>query len=87
MRPYQRDGYEWLSRLAACGLGACLADDMGLGKTAQAIAFILHRRATRPALVVAPVSVTTNWTRELARFAFTGLNLKEKENYEKLNLQ
>ena len=69
LRDYQLRGASWLAFLAKWGFGACLADDMGLGKTAQAIAFILHRRATRPALVVAPVSVTTNWTRELARFA------------------
>ena len=69
LRDYQLRGMSWLAFLAQWGFGACLADDMGLGKTAQAIAFILHRRARRPALVVAPVSVTTNWTRELARFA------------------
>ena len=69
LRDYQLRGTSWLAFLAKWGFGACLADDMGLGKTAQAIAFILHRRAMRPALVVAPVSVTTNWTRELARFA------------------
>jgi len=69
LRDYQLRGASWLAFLAKWGFGACLADDMGLGKTAQAIAFILHRKAPRPALVVAPVSVTTNWTRELARFA------------------
>ena len=69
LRDYQLRGASWLAFLAKWGFGACLADDMGLGKTAQAIAFLLHRRASRPALVVAPVSVTTNWTRELARFA------------------
>ncbi len=69
LRDYQLRGASWLAFLAKWGVGACLADDMGLGKTAQTIAFILHRKASRPALVVAPVSVTTNWTRELARFA------------------
>ena len=69
LRDYQLRGMSWLAFLAQWGFGACLADDMGLGKTAQTIAFILHRSARRPALVVAPVSVTTNWTRELARFA------------------
>ena len=69
LRDYQLRGASWLAFLAKWGFGACLADDMGLGKTAQTIAFFLHRKASRPALVVAPVSVTTNWTRELARFA------------------
>ena len=69
LRDYQLRGASWLAFLAKWGFGACLADDMGLGKTAQTIAFILHRKASRPALVVAPVSVTTNWVRGLARFA------------------
>ena len=35
LRPYQREGYQWLARLSEWGAGACLADDMGLGKTVQ----------------------------------------------------
>lgn len=69
LRPYQLDGYRWLSRLAGWGFGACLADDMGLGKTLQAIAILVERAADGPALVVAPTSVAFNWCRELARFA------------------
>ncbi|HVW28693.1 MAG TPA: DEAD/DEAH box helicase [Polyangiaceae bacterium] len=69
LRPYQLDGFVWLSRLAELGLGACLADDMGLGKTVQIIALLVARAASGPALVVAPTSVCTNWVRELARFA------------------
>ena len=69
MRPYQAEGYQWLSRLAACGIGACLADDMGLGKTIEVIALLAARRADGPSLVVAPASVTFNWRNEIARFA------------------
>ena len=69
LRPYQREGFEWLARLASCGLGACLADDMGLGKTVQLIALLLERAAGGPSLVVAPASVCGNWCAELARFA------------------
>ena len=69
LRPYQLEGYAWLSRLAACGLGACLADDMGLGKTVQLIALLLERAADGPSLVVAPLSVVSNWAAELRRFA------------------
>ena len=69
LRDYQLRGASWLAFLAKWGFGACLADDMGLGKTAQTIAFLLHRADARPALVVAPVSVTTNWVREFAKFA------------------
>jgi SNF2 family DNA or RNA helicase len=69
LRPYQRDGFVWLSRLAHWGAGACLADDMGLGKTLQTLAFMLAQAAHGPALVVAPLSVCSNWVGELARFA------------------
>ncbi|MBR6021918.1 MAG: hypothetical protein IK066_05805, partial [Kiritimatiellae bacterium] len=71
LRPYQVEGYTWLSRLAAAGFGACLADDMGLGKTVQIIALLLARAADGPSLVVAPASVCGNWRSELARFAPT----------------
>ena len=69
LRPYQRDGFEWLARHAACGFGACLADDMGLGKTVQIIALLLSRASEGPSLVVAPASVCGNWRTELNRFA------------------
>jgi superfamily II DNA or RNA helicase len=38
LRPYQVEGYHWLSTLWDAGLGGILADDMGLGKTVQVIA-------------------------------------------------
>ncbi len=69
LREYQREGYEWLQRLAIWGVGACLADDMGLGKTLQAIAVLLNQAAKGPCLVVAPTSVCANWESEIARFA------------------
>jgi hypothetical protein len=63
LRPYQVEGYRWLRKLEALGVGGCLADDMGTGKTVQTIAALLDRRAERPALVVAPTSVGFNWMR------------------------
>jgi SNF2 family DNA or RNA helicase len=75
LRDYQREGFEWLGRLAYLGVGACLADDMGLGKTLQALALLLTRAPDGPALVVAPTSVCLNWIAEAQRFAPT-LNLK-----------
>ncbi|MCB9532694.1 MAG: DEAD/DEAH box helicase [Myxococcales bacterium] len=69
LRPYQREGYEWLVRTAHWSTGACLADDMGLGKTVQAIALLLQRARGGRALVVCPTSVAFNWERECARFA------------------
>lgn len=69
LRPYQEEGYNWLSRLAHWGVGACLADDMGLGKTIQALALLQKRAPDGPALVVAPASVVRNWLREAEKFA------------------
>ena len=72
LRGYQRRGYSWLKHLTDRGFGALLADDMGLGKTIQTIAWLMKRREAddaKPVLIVAPVSVTMNWLRELAKFA------------------
>lgn len=69
LRPYQREGYEWLARLAEWGAGACLADDMGLGKTVQTIALLLARAEHGASLVVVPASVVGTWKRETERFA------------------
>jgi len=73
LRPYQMDGYRWLSFLWEAGLGGILADDMGLGKTVQSLALICHARQTAPGgapfLIVAPTSVVSNWATESARFA------------------
>jgi hypothetical protein len=75
LRPYQAAGVQWMWFLQSLGLGACLADDMGLGKTIQVIALLLQLRrecappAARPALLIAPASLLTNWRNELARFA------------------
>ena len=73
LRPYQRDGVNWLLFLSELGLGACLADDMGLGKTIQVIALLLALRARRgdapPSLLVLPASLVSNWREELQRFA------------------
>lgn len=77
LRPYQREGFEWLSFLYDNSLGGVLADDMGLGKTLQTLALIQHAKDTRdqsagkmpPFLVVAPTSVVSNWVSETQRFA------------------
>lgn len=73
LRPYQRDGLNWLQYLRAQDLSGVLADDMGLGKTAQTIAHLLVEkqagRLDRPALVVMPTSLLFNWNQELVRFA------------------
>jgi superfamily II DNA or RNA helicase len=63
LRPYQRQGVDWLAFLRDAGLGAVLADDMGLGKTLQTLATLRGR-----ALVVCPRSVVYNWIDEIERF-------------------
>ena len=42
LRPYQVEGFQWLSFLYEQHLGGILADDMGLGKTVQALALLAH---------------------------------------------
>lgn len=46
LRPYQLEGFNWLSFLYRHGLGGVLADDMGLGKTVQALALICAAKVT-----------------------------------------
>lgn len=77
LRPYQVEGYQWLTFLWEQSLGGVLADDMGLGKTLQTIALFVHaaeqaserREQMAPFLVVAPTSVVPNWVREIKKFA------------------
>ncbi len=76
LRDYQVEGYQWMSRLAHWGAGACLADDMGLGKTVQALSLILSRAKEGPTLILAPTSVCFNWVEESQRFAPT-LNVQQ----------
>lgn len=73
LRPYQVEGFRWLSARCDAGFGGILADEMGLGKSAQLIALLLSRqeeaRATGPSLVVCPASLVYNWLAEFERFA------------------
>jgi superfamily II DNA or RNA helicase len=88
LRPYQQQGLNWLQFLREHGLGGILADDMGLGKTLQTLAHIQVEkdagRLTRPALIIAPVSLMGNWQREAARFCpqLRSLVLHGKDRHE-----
>lgn len=75
LRNYQIRGYEWLVRNARIQLGSILADDMGLGKTLQVITALLRLKEDqfitleRPALVIVPTSLLTNWKHEINHYS------------------
>ena len=73
MRPYQAEGFRWLSARCDAGFGGVLADEMGLGKSLQLISLLLARRAegrqVGPSIIVCPSSLVYNWTAEFERFA------------------
>ena len=70
LRPYQREGYNWMRLLDELSLGGCLADDMGLGKTIQTLCLLQsmkeQNRGTN--LLVVPTSLVYNWEMEAAKF-------------------
>jgi hypothetical protein len=85
LRPYQRQGVQWLWFMNRLGLGACLADDMGLGKTIQVLALLLALKQQRlsarepkiakdqprASLLIVPASLIANWKGEIQKFAPT----------------
>ncbi len=70
LRPYQKQGYQWLNYLHKHQLGGCLADDMGLGKTLQTITLLsgIYPKEKLPTLIVMPKSLLFNWSGELQKF-------------------
>ncbi len=73
MRPYQKDGFDFLAHLFQIKLGGILADDMGLGKTLQTLTWLAwlkesHKKNHKPSLVICPASVLHNWRREAEKF-------------------
>ena len=72
LKPHQTIGMNWLISLYENGLNGILADEMGLGKTVQTISllcFLLEQGIQGPFIIVAPLSVVSNWTLELETFA------------------
>ncbi len=63
LRPYQKQGVNWLSYLRDSQLGAMLADDMGLGKTLQALCALRGKT-----LIIAPTSVLPSWESQIRKF-------------------
>ena len=73
LRPYQKDGFDFLAHLVEVKLGGILADDMGLGKTLQTLTWLAwlkkrHTKDPKPSLVICPASVLHNWRREAEKF-------------------
>ncbi|PAW82183.1 MAG: serine/threonine protein phosphatase [Pedosphaera sp. Tous-C6FEB] len=73
LRPYQKEGFDFLCHLTSLRLGGILADDMGLGKTLQTLSWLAWHKARngsthKPALVICPASVLHNWRREAEKF-------------------
>jgi SWI/SNF-related matrix-associated actin-dependent regulator 1 of chromatin subfamily A len=60
--PFQTAGVAFLEKAGGCGL---VGDEMGTGKTIQTAAFLDYRPDLRPAVVVVPAVVATNWVNEL----------------------
>lgn len=73
LKPYQIEGLQWLVSLYNNNLNGILADEMGLGKTIQTLSLITYlfevKRLHGPFLVIVPLSVMSNWVRELDHWA------------------
>lgn len=73
LKKHQEEGIAWLQDLCLHTSGGLLADDMGLGKTLQVLYLLdwharFHNPDNKPYLIVAPVSLLENWSREYKRF-------------------
>jgi SNF2 family DNA or RNA helicase len=84
--PYQKDGYLWLKHMLNESKGCILGDEMGLGKTMQIIAVLLNlqRHGLNPSIVIAPISLLSNWKRECAKFA-PSLRVHIHHGYERIS--
>ena len=74
LRPYQKEGLNWLGFLDRFGWGGILADDMGLGKTLQILAFLAQQKSKKPSLIVVPKTLIFNWGKEIEKF-YPSLNV------------
>ena len=89
LRPYQINGFNWLSYMDTIGFGACLADDMGLGKTLQVLTYLENLRQKKSdahVLLVAPASLLGNWQKEKEKFV-PDMDLQILHGYSKPTLQ
>jgi superfamily II DNA or RNA helicase len=100
LRPYQKEGIQWLRFLQHNRFGGILADEMGLGKTLQALVWLSMALAEQPretrkqGLIVCPTSLVENWVAEASRFtpwlrfgAVTGSDRHERwESFQKADV-
>lgn len=73
LRPYQKQGLNWLASLYNNDTNGILADEMGLGKTIQTISLLSYLACEHhiwgPHLIIVPTSVMLNWEMEFKKFA------------------
>ena len=73
LRPYQKQGLNWLASLYNNNTNGILADEMGLGKTIQTISLLCYLACEHhiwgPHLIIVPTSVMLNWEMEFKKFA------------------
>ncbi|CAI5758017.1 unnamed protein product [Candida verbasci] len=73
LRPYQKQGLNWLASLYNNNTNGILADEMGLGKTIQTISVLAYLACEKliwgPHLIIVPTSVMLNWEMEFKKFA------------------
>ena len=68
LRPYQVEGFQWLSTLWDKASAASSRRD-GLGKSVQLLSLIEARKGNGPSLIVCPASLVYNWAAECEKFA------------------
>ena len=65
MLPFQREGVEFIIRRGSRGM---IADEMGCGKTMQAITVMHYHKDIWPCLVITPLAVVVQWSKEVKKF-------------------
>lgn len=91
LRPYQFEGFHFLSYISTNSFGGILADDMGLGKTIQTLTWLLWVRERAgdnpsPSLVVCPKSVLDVWGAEVEKAA-PGIRVQVLRNKVELEVE